>query len=342
MFTTKYRYLLILLLAVYSYINTLFLEVYAYYHIDAKWYLVLLSFVFITLFVWETNRLLQKILNRYFAGILYIRYLVIFFLCGVVASSLLSLIIIFSLNAVFIHLPAAQLKMPLKLALSYGTRINLFLHIINAVLFYINQYKNKELEAEELKRINSQAQLQAIRSQVNPHFLFNNMNVLSTLVMQENPDANKFIEEFSKVYRHILNAQKYELITLQAELEFIKPYFFLLQKRFPESIFIHINIPPEYLSYYIIPVAVQMLVENAIKHNITSRQKPLQIFLSIDSKKNLSVMNNLQLKTVTDESTGIGLQNISKRYELTAGKTIDIEKTNDSFLVSLPLIQPNL
>ncbi len=342
MFTTKYRYLLIILLAVYSYINTLFLAVYAYYHIEAKWYLVLLSFVFITLFVWEANRLLQKNLNKYFAKILSIRYLLIFFLCGVVASSLLSVIVVFLINAIFIHLPAAQFKMPVKLALIYGTRINLFLHIINAILFYINQYKNKELEAEELKRINSQAQLQAIKNQVNPHFLFNNMNVLSTLVMQENPDANKFIEEFSKVYRHILNAQRYELITLKAELEFINPYFFLLQKRFPESIFIHINISTEYLSHYIIPVAVQMLVENAIKHNITSRQKPLQIFLSIDSKKRLTVMNNLQLKPVTGESTGIGLENIAKRYELIANKAIEIQKTDDSFLVFLPLIQPDL
>jgi len=232
--------------------------------------------------------------------------------------------------------------MPLKLAFTYGTRINLFLHILNAVLFYVGEFKNKQLEAEELKRINSQAQLQAIKNQVNPHFLFNNLNVLSTLVMQESPDANKFIEEFSKVYRHVLNASEHELITLQSELEFINPYIFLLQKRFPESIFISIDIPAQYLSYKIIPVAVQMLLENAIKHNIASRQKPLQISLSVNEKKRLTVMNNLQPRLVEESSTQIGLENISKRYELITGKTIEIEKTDDHFVVSLPLMQPDV
>jgi LytS/YehU family sensor histidine kinase len=228
----------------------------------------------------------------------------------------------------------------MKLTFTYGTRVNLFLHIINGILFYINQYKNKQLETEELKRISSQAQLQAIKSQINPHFLFNNLNVLSTLVMQESPDANKFIEEFSKVYRHVLNTQQLELITLESELEFIKPYIFLLQKRFPESIFIEIKIQQQYFSSLIIPVALQMLIENAIKHNIASRQKPLQILLSVNVNNKLTVMNNLQLKPLIDSSTQIGLQNIAKRYELIAGKQIEIEKTSEHFSVSIPLIQP--
>jgi len=342
MFTTRYRFLFITILAVYSYANTLFSEVYSYYRIEVKWYWVLLLFVLITGFVWEGNRLLQFFLKRHLKAVTDIRFLISFFLCGVLISGLLSTILVLLINTFFIHLPGDQLNLPLKLAFTYGTRVNLFLHIINAILFYISQYKNKQVEAEELKRVSSQAQLEAIKSQVNPHFLFNNLNVLSTLVMQENPEANKFIEEFSKVYRHILNAQHHELITLKEELEFINPYIFLLQKRFPESIFITIDVPAEYLSYYIIPVAVQMLVENAIKHNITSRQKPLHIFLSITGNKKLTVANNLQMKPVMNESTHIGLQNIAKRYELIAGKTIDIEKTSDSFLVSLPLIEPEV
>ena len=340
MFTNKNRYFIIVALAVYSYINSLFSEVYLYYHIDVAWYDVLTAFILITFFIWEGNRLLQRVLNKYISGLPQVSYFVIFFLSGVIISSLISVLIVYGLNETFINLEVSQLKLPLKLALTYGTRINLFLHILNAIFYYINQYKNKQLESEELKRINSQAQLQAIKNQVNPHFLFNNLNVLSTLVMQESPEANTFIEEFSKVYRHVLNAQQHELITLKEELEFINPYIYLLQKRFPESIFIHIDIPSEYLAYYIIPVAVQMLVENAIKHNITSRQKPLHIFLSVDEKKRLTVLNNLQLKTVTDESMHIGLDNIAKRYELITGKPIDVEKTSSNFLVSLPLIQP--
>jgi sensor histidine kinase YesM len=342
MFNNKYRYLFILLLAVYSYLNSLFSEVYVHYNINAKWFELLVVFLLITLFVWDGNRISQNILKRFFSGQRPARLLVIFFLNGVIISAVVSIVVVLGVNSLLLHLSYEQLKLPLKLAFTYGTRINLFLHILNGILFYIDQYKNKQLEAEELKRISSQAQLEAIKNQVNPHFLFNNLNVLSTLVIQESPDANKFIEEFSKVYRHVLETRQQELIPLQSELEFINPYIFLLQKRFPESIFIHINITPKYLSYYIIPVALQMLVENAIKHNIASRQKPLNIFLSVDSRERLRVMNNLQPKPVDDTSTQIGLQNISKRYELVTGKTIEIEKTSDDFTVSLPLIQLQL
>lgn len=191
---------------------------------------------------------------------------------------------------------------------------------------------------EELKRISAQAQLQAIKNQVNPHFLFNNLNVLSSLVMLENPDANKFIEEFAKVYRHILSSQRQELIKLQTEIEYMEPYIFLLKKRFPESINISINIPDKFLSWQILPVALQMLIENAIKHNIASKIKPLNIRITVNKQNNLVVYNNLQPKMPDGESTNVGLNNITQRYDLITGKEIDIIKTKDSFSVALPLI----
>ena len=220
----------------------------------------------------------------------------------------------------------------------YGARVSLFLHTLNAIFFYVNAYKTKQLEAEELKRINTQAQLQSIKNQVNPHFLFNNLNVLSSLVMTDNPDANKFIEEFSTVYRHILNSQEKELIELRTELDYIKPYIFLLQKRFPDSISIVLDIPESYQNWYIVPVALQMLIENAIKHNIVSRAKPLQVSIVVKGE-HLIVKNNLQLKLQVEHSTQIGLQNISQRYQIITGKAIKIDKDQNSFSVSLPLIR---
>ncbi|MBS1916557.1 MAG: histidine kinase [Bacteroidetes bacterium] len=340
MFTNRYRYWLIIILAVYSYLNSLFSEVYTYYHISLSWYYPLIAFLLITFFVWESNRFLQKMLNILSPNISGVAYLAVFFLSGMIAASILSIATVWMVNLALLHLSFQQWKMPAKLAFTYGTRINLFLHILNATAFYIGQYKRKQLETEELKRANAQAQLQAIKNQVNPHFLFNNLNVLSTLIMQENPEANKFIEEFSKVYRHVLNAQQHELITLQSELEFINPYIFLLQKRFPESIIIDMHVNPEYLSWQVVPVSVQMLVENAIKHNIASRQKPLKIVLSANGDKKLTVTNILQEKTNDDVSTHIGLQNIARRYEMITDRNIDIVKTSDSFSVSLPLIEP--
>ncbi len=340
MFTLKYRYLIIIVLAVYSYFNTVFSEVYEYYNINASPYLITAVFLTITLLVWESNRLLQNFIRRFFSSDNSIKYLLAFFLAGMVTSAVIAVAVVLAANRLFLHLPAGALKMPLKLVFTYATRINLFLHAANLVFVFVKKYRTKELETEELKRISAQAQLQAIKNQVNPHFLFNNLNVLSSLVLLDNPDANKFIEEFAKVYRHILSSQQEELITLEKELEFMEPYIFLLKKRFPESINITINIPARFYAWQILPVALQMLIENAIKHNIASRLKPLHIQISVDAQDRLVVYNNLQVKLPDGESTNVGLKNIAQRYDLITGKQIDIIKKNDSFSVVLPLI-PN-
>lgn len=338
MFTLRYRYVLILLLAAYSYIVTVFSEVYNYYGIHARVYVILFVFILITLLVWESNRLLEKPLTRIFSPNNTLRFLIFFFAAGMIASVAISVAVVLVTNALFLHQPLGTLSISLKLAFTYATRINLFLHVTNGIVVFARNYKLKQLEAEELKRVTAQSQLQAIKSQVNPHFLFNNLNVLSSLVLLENPDANKFIEAFAKVYRHILSSQQQELITLQTELDFMEPYVFLLKKRFPESIFIKLDIPEKFMSYYTLPVALQMLIENAIKHNIASKAKPLMITVTTDANNNLIVSNNLQTKIPEGESTNVGLKNIAQRYELTAGKKIDIIKTNESFSVALPLI----
>ncbi len=340
MFQNKYRYLFILLLALYSYGNSLFSDVYTHYNIIAPWYYILSVFILITFLVWDGNRLIGSRLNKSFPNYKPTTLLGIFFITGVFYSTIVSLAILYLIGSVVLGIPVKTLQMPAILTFTYGTRINLFLHIVNIVFFYINQYKSKQLEAEELKRINTQAQLQAIKNQINPHFLFNNLNVLSSMVMQENPDANKFIEEFSKVYRHVLNSQQQELIVLRDELEFVKPYLFLLEKRFPDSIFIETHIPDGYEDYFVVPVSVQMLIENAIKHNIVSRSRPLHISISVQGTDHLLISNNLQVKPTNEHSTQIGLQNIDQRYEIITGKKIEVIKTDSNFSVSIPLIQP--
>jgi two-component system LytT family sensor kinase len=338
MFNSKYRYGFIVLLGTYSYLNTLFTEVHTYYVIHAPWYALMLSMLLITLLVWEGNRLLLHILRRRFDSQGMLKFLFLFFVAGVAMAIIISLVLAFVVGR-WVHLPAAEMKIALKLAFTYGTRINLFMHILNAIFVYIREYKSKQLEAEELKRINAQSQLQAIKNQVNPHFLFNNLNVLSGMVMKDNPDANKFIEAFSTVYRHILQSQDKELIPLATELEFIKPYIFLLEKRFPESIEVRLNIKEKFFEYGIVPAALQMLVENAIKHNVLSKAKPLEIIISVNTHGDLFVKNNLQQKPTVEASTQVGLKNIDQRYRLITGRTINILKNADSFSVILPLIQ---
>jgi two-component system, LytTR family, sensor kinase len=339
MFRNKYRYIFIIILAVYSYANSLLSDVYSHYNINAPAYDILLVFFLITFLVWEGNRLIGHALKAYKPEDRPVRLLVIFFIAGSLFSTLISLVVTWLIGSVVIGIPVSALKMPAILAFTYGTRINLFLHILNAVFFYINQYNNKQLEAEELKRINTQAQLQSIKNQINPHFLFNNLNVLSSMVMRENPEANQFIEEFSKVYRHVLNSQQRELIPLKEELEFIKPYLFLLEKRFPDSIFIETDIPSGFEEYLIVPVSVQMLIENAIKHNIVSRTRPLRIRIAVQGDDRLLVSNNLQLKSTSEPSTQIGLNNINQRYEIITGRKIETKKSETDFSVFIPLIQ---
>ncbi len=342
MFNHKYRYCFIIGLSLYTFINTELCEVYTYFKIDIEWYYAVLTIFLITLFTWEGNRLLQPVIEKRIDSVRNkIKYLAAFFFSGVVVSFAFTFFIIWLVGMVLHQNSFQQNLMPLKLNMIYAGLVNLFFHLINAIFFFFKEYKKQWMEAEELRRNSDQAQLQLIKNQVNPHFLFNNLNVLSSLVIKDNPEANKFIEEFAKVYRYILTNQDKELVDLQSELDFIKPYIFLLQKRFDNGLQVELNIPENFKKSYLIPVALQMLIENAIKHNIVSRAKPLHIEVHVNGNNTLVVTNNLQRKQSTEPSTQIGLQNIQKRYQLICGRAVEVVCTDKEFTVSLPLLHLN-
>ena len=342
-FNHKYRYLFIALLAMYTLINTVLCQVYMYFQIDISWYHAFFIILLITASVWELNRLLNPVFLKFFPGPqLIIRRTVFFFLAGLIAGYAATIAVDLFFSEVVLHQLSPSIMNPLKLTLIYTSLINLLFHLLNLVYVYQNEYRNKAVEAESLKRMHAQAELQAIKQQINPHFLFNNLNVLSGLVMQQSNDANHFIEAFSKVYMHVLNNHNKEMIELKSELSFLEPYTFLLKQRFADSLQLEIEVPEKYHDHLIIPVALQMLVENAIKHNILSRKKPLHIKIYANGNNTISVINNLQPRINTEiASSHIGLNNIRKRYELTVGKEIDIVKDEQVFSVSLPLIQIN-
>jgi len=342
MFNHKYRYWFIIGLSLYTFINTELCEVYTYFKIDIEWYYAVLTIFLITLFTWEGNRFLQPVIEKRIDSVRNkIKYLAAFFFSGVVVSFAFTFFIIWLVGMVLHQNSFQQNLMPLKLNMIYAGLVNLLFHLINAIFFFFKEYKKQWMEAEELRRNSDQAQLQLIKNQVNPHFLFNNLNVLSSLVIKDNPEANKFIEEFAKVYRYILTNQDKELVDLQSELDFIKPYIFLLKKRFDNGLQVELNIPENYKKSYLIPVALQMLIENAIKHNIVSRAKPLHIEVHVNGNNTLVVTNNLQRKQSTEPSTQIGLQNIQKRYQLICGRAVVVVCTDKEFTVSLPLLHLN-
>jgi LytS/YehU family sensor histidine kinase len=180
-----------------------------------------------------------------------------------------------------------------------------------------------------------------LRNQVNPHFLFNNLNTISSLVYDSPDVASDFVRQLSHVYRYLLDYQNRDLITLAEEEPFIQAYIKLMQIRFANNMRIEWQIPSQYHRYGLVPVCLQMLVENAVKHNIVSKSKPLSITISITEDLYLQVKNNYQPKKTTEYSTRIGLANIQSRYHFLSNRSVIIDAQAEYFSVQIPLIERN-
>ena len=342
MFRHRYRYLFIAVLSLYAFLNTELCDVYYYFSIDVEWYSALLVILAITVFTWEGSRILEPVIKKQVKPEKNkIRYLVSFFLASSTLSFAATFGLVFAVGQLLYGFSWEENLNPLKLNIIYAGLISLFFHLLNAIFFFFQEYKSHWAEVEALRKSSTQAQLQLMRSQINPHFLFNNLNVLSGMVIRDNPDANRFIEEFSKVYRYVLSSQDKELVDLRSELDFIQPYLFLLGKRFDAGLKVSIDVSAESKRLYVIPIALQMLIENAIKHNIVSPSKPLHIQIHANGNQSLVVRNNLQLRQAEEPSTQIGLKNIRHRYELISGRDVIIRRTEQSFEVELPLLSLN-
>ncbi len=191
---------------------------------------------------------------------------------------------------------------------------------------------------ERLKKENMKAQFDTLKNQVNPHFLFNSLNTLAALIPEDSELAVEYVEKLSKVYRFVLEIKDEQLIPLKEELAAIEAYNFLLKKRFGDNIRFEIDIPEDKTQQLLIPLSIQMLIENAVKHNVISQKKPLDITIRADDE-NIIVQNNLQPKKAGKNSTKTGLSNIQKRYSMLSDKNIKIVSDNDFFIVKLPLLR---
>jgi len=188
-----------------------------------------------------------------------------------------------------------------------------------------------------LQEENIISQFETLKSQVNPHFLFNSLNVLSSLIFIDQNKAGKFVRQLSKVYRYVLEHKDRDKITLKDELPFIESYVYLLKTRFDKNLMVDIKIEKDNYQHKIAPMVIQLLVENAIKHNIISSQKPLSIKIFIENEY-LIISNNLQLKSSREISSKTGLDNIRKRYEYLTNTKVLIEDTPEFFKVEIPLL----
>ena len=192
-------------------------------------------------------------------------------------------------------------------------------------------------EAEEHKRAALAARYEALKNQVNPHFLFNSFNVLSNLVYKDADLANEFIQQLSKVYRYVLETQQQELISLEQEMEMLRAYLFLLEIRFGKGIEVTTNVtvgPDD----AVVPLTLQMLTENAVKHNIASKKQPLRLSITRHNGT-LTIENSLQIKGNDQSSLGVGLPNIQERYRYLCGQELQVETDARTFSVKVPILQ---
>ncbi len=200
------------------------------------------------------------------------------------------------------------------------------------------QVAQLRVNAEGLKREATQAQFVALRNQVNPHFLFNSLSILTSLVEVDPKLSVRFIKQLSKVYRYILEQRDSERVSLQTELDFLASYSFLLNLRFEGKLQVRNQVPgPEAARYAIAPLTLQLLVENAVKHNQMSQEKPLLVTIETQGEY-LLVSNPLQLRPQAEDSTGLGLENIVNRYRLLTDRPVEIGEVDGSFVIKLPLL----
>jgi len=203
---------------------------------------------------------------------------------------------------------------------------------------YYNNKQQKALKIEIGKKNKARYQYTQLKNQLNPHFLFNSLNVLDYLIYEDQQRASDFVRKLSSVYRYLLNKEDKKAVLLTEEVQFVKQYFELLKERFRDGLSLILEIPDSYMDYYIIPGGLQMLVENAVKHNTVCQECPLVVRIYIENGS-IIVKNNLQLRLATIESGGFGLKSIRSQYQYLFNKDIIITSGADFYQVQLPLIE---
>jgi len=204
------------------------------------------------------------------------------------------------------------------------------------ITFFLN-WRKSQVAAERLEKELANYRYNTLKNQVNPHFLFNSLNVLTDLVHEDADLSEKYIQQLSKIYRYILESTHHRIVPLSEEVAFIESYLFLLKIRFGDKLKIDLDVNA-LDNEYIVPVAIQMLVENAVKHNQITKENPLKIQI-FKKDRRLFVQNKYQPKVSPKDSTGTGLMNLEQQFRILSDKTVEISQENGFYTVSLPLLE---
>jgi len=221
--------------------------------------------------------------------------------------------------------------------------LNLTLEILFVVLIsqiYRQLFRNHQIrmDNEMLLKTNAETRYEVLKNQVNPHFLFNSFNTLNSLIVNDQDKAVNYVNNMSDVFRYVLESSKKERATVDEEIVFLKAYIQMLKGRFGEKLQFKIEVEPDFQQFLLPPMALQILVENAVKHNVISQKQPLEIHIFTGGPQ-LTVSNHLQEKKIKEPSTGLGLNNLSQRCNYLSGKELVVKRTEQTFSVTIPLIE---
>jgi sensor histidine kinase YesM len=207
---------------------------------------------------------------------------------------------------------------------------------VHALHFY-KIYQEGKVTQQKIIAGTANAKFESLKNQIDPHFLFNSLNVLSSLI-EENPDnAQRFTTSLSKIYRYVLEQKDKELVSVEDELSFAKTYMNLLKMRFENSLFYELPATEINMDAKVVPLSLQLLLENTVKHNVVSEQKPLKIRIFVDGDY-LAIQNDLQKKDVLQDRQGVGLQNIVNRYAIVTNRKVMVEENDKTFTVKIPIL----
>lgn len=299
--------------------------------------IVALTFIQLEIFIWLGARFFEQVKTESPKFKKQIIYRLLYFYFTVLLIAFVVFISVFTINnwiqgGNFSNYFGMLLEMEIK-GFIIATLVGFAL---GALFFFYVQWAEALKREQKLKEEKLVFQYETLKTQVNPHFLFNSLNALSSLVKKDATLSEKFIQKLSSIYRYILENNEKEMVPLSDELEFVRNYFYLQKIRDEEKIELNINLENTE-GIKILPVSLQILVENAFKHNSATRKSPLVVSIDFENPSTLKVTNNLQLKTDWTGSSKTGLKNLNERCRLILGREVETQKTQKAFVVKLPV-----
>ena len=294
--------------------------------------------IFIAFIIWEGNRYLLFSMRSYFDWYKKPVRKIIVLLFGISFYTLpVSILLLAGWYRIFIN-TGTNWQTIFAASLIIMICVIFITHVYETV-FLVKESESEMLRAEQLERARAEAELEALKNQIDPHFIFNSLNTLSYLIEEKPARAKKFNDSMADVYRYILQNKARGLVLLQEEISFLEDYFSLLKIRFENAVQLNLAIDNALFNQYLVPpISLQVLMENAIKHNEFSDARPLVMEISF-AGDTLVFYNEIRRKTLRKPSSKIGLKNLDERYKLITGRAITVEETEKTFKIVLPVLK---